>query len=101
MKTLPPTYPQLTSAQITKLPWNRVKNIMNSVRAVISDIEHNHGYVNDIDDLLIDRELTEQYATVEQRQFAVEQITRPIKAYFDVLKARAADLPHESSRGKK
>lgn len=90
-----PTYPKLTPEQISKLPWNRVKNIMAQVRAVINAIEMHHGYENDGDDFLVDRELKPEFPDEAYRNIVVANMVKPMKEYFQLLKDRAAQLPHE------
>lgn len=91
-----PSYTLLTSEQVEKLPWNRLKNIMNSVRAVISSIERYHGqYYCDICDM---RHVDSVYYKSESdRDIAVENILQPHKEYFHMLKSYANKLPHTDS----
>lgn len=90
-------FKQLSDEQVEKLPWNRLKNIMKSVRAVISSIEHYHGQYY-CSDAHIDKSL---YKHKEDRDIAVEQILQPLNDYFATLKLAASKLPHELSRKKK
>lgn len=96
-----PNYALLTSEQVEKLPWNRLKNIMESVRAVISSINHYHGY-EFCDCCDPARHLDEKmYETQQHRDIAVENILKPHNEYFHMLKSYANKLPHNMDSKKK
>jgi hypothetical protein len=90
-------YPKLADAQLAKLPWNRLKNIMNSVRATISSIEHHYGHKH-CDVCIPPWHLDEtMFKTDEERDLKVTEIIAPIQQYFDKLKFYASKLPHVDS----
>lgn len=91
------TYPILTQEQVSKLPWNRLKNIMKAVRAVISHIDRRHGcyYCEACNEVHLEKDM---YKTWEERDKMVEQILAPKKQYFQMLKDCAAKLPHQPKK---
>lgn len=97
------TYPVLTDVQLAKLPWNRLKNIMKMVRAVISSVEHYWGYD------VMGRHypaspvciLQDRFETWEERRNEAEKLLKPQYEYFNMLKKFAALLPHEPKKVKR
>ena len=67
---------------------------MKSVRAVIDDIDNNHGcyYCEDCDEFHLEED---KYKTWEERNDAAEKISEPLKEYFQMLKGCASKLPHQ------
>ena len=93
-------YPVLTEAQIAKLPWNRLKNIMKPVRAVISSVEKYWGWTKSgyFDP---DWVISPEFETREQRDAEVAIMLAPQYEYFNMLKKYAALLPHEPKKIKR
>lgn len=87
-------YPVLTSEQVSKLPWNRLKNIMKSVRAVIDDISRRFGY-NYCGTCDPPCHLDDEFETKEERDLALEKVLEPHRQYFNMLKEASKLLPHE------
>ena len=86
-------YPVLSEEQLRKLPWNRLKNIMGSVRASISSIENYWG--RDSCDVCVPPvHLWPEFETWEQRDAAMAWMLKPHYEYFQLLKQYAALLPH-------
>ena len=74
---------------------------MNSVRAIMSDVENNYGYEKEYDGVVIEYELSPEFINKQHRDAIVESINAPMKEYFELLKARAAELPHQPKKRRK
>ena len=90
-------YPVVTQEQASKLPWNRLKNIMKSVRAVISHVDRRHGcyYCEACNEVHLEDDM---YKTWAARDAAAEKIMAPMKEYFQMLKDCANKLPHQPKK---
>jgi uncharacterized protein (DUF885 family) len=87
-------FTQLSDEQINKLSWNRLKNIMKPIRALISSINSNHGVTM----FILDERFNDDR---DARDREVKQILQPLNEYFAKLKLAASKLPHEVSRNRK
>ena len=95
MITYKMNYPVLPTAQLSTMPWNRIKGIMKAVRASISGYEKRHGVITCECCIPPERLDTSMYDTWEQRNAAVTAHLIPHREYFSTLKVIAGKLPHD------